>query len=102
MREYKVVLRTTVRKRLDAIARHIKADSTEEHAMRYVEELRHDMAELSYLADSLPKSKYDMPKRFHRDAKTWVSGNRKWTFIFHIDGEYVIVDKILPSCMITY
>lgn len=29
-------------------------------------------------------------------------GNRKLTVIFHIEEEYVIVDKILPSCMITY
>lgn len=29
-------------------------------------------------------------------------GKRKLTVIFHVDGDFVIVDKILPSALITY
>ena len=50
----------------------------------------------------LPLSKYELPKRYHPNAKTFVIGNKKLTVIFHIDGDYVIVDKILPSAMVTY
>lgn len=43
-----------------------------------------------------------MPLRYHKDAKTMTIGKRKLTVIFHVDGDFVIVDKILPSALITY
>ena len=50
----------------------------------------------------LPESKYELPKRIHLEAKTYVIGNKKLTVIFHIEGDYVVVDKILPSALITH
>ena len=53
-------------------------------------------------ADSLPKCKYRLPRLYHPDAKTIAVCRHNLMVILHIDGEYVIVDKIMPSCMITY
>ena len=71
-------------------------------AIRYAKRIRMEIEELSYHADVMPKSKYQLPKLYHPDAKTLVIGNKKLTVVFHIDGDYVIVDKILPSVLVTY
>ena len=74
----------------------------EEAAIRYIKRIREDIEVLSYLAPMLTKSNYELSKQYHPEAKTHVVGKKKLTAIFHIEGEYVIVDKILPSSMIKY
>ena len=102
MKEYKVIYRATVKPYLDELGQYISEQTTPEFADRYLEKLRREVESLSIMAGMLPPSKYLMPLRYHKDAKTMTIGKRKLTVIFHIEGEYVIVDKILPSCMITY
>lgn len=75
---------------------------TRDFAINYVARLRAEIESLSFLAGVLPESKYRLPKLYHPQAKTLAIGKRKLTVIFHIEGDYVMVDKILPSCMITY
>lgn len=75
---------------------------TFDFAVRYVTRLRSEIESLSYLAEILPENKYQLPKQYHPKAKTLAIGGHKLTVIFHIEGEYVMVDKILPSSMITY
>ena len=38
-----------------------------------------------------------MAKSIHPKAETLTIINRKWTVVFHIDGDFVIVDRIFPS-----
>jgi hypothetical protein len=76
--------------------------NTPDFARRYVAKLRNEVESLSYLADMLPKSKYRLPLLYHPEAKTIPIGNNRLTVIFHIDGETVFVDKILPSAMMTH
>lgn len=102
MKQYKVLYRDDVGAYLKELAFFVSQQTSRDFAKRYIQRLRSEVEELSFLATTLPKSKYLMPLRFHKDAKTMTIGHHKLTVIFHIDGEYVIVDKILPSCMITY
>lgn len=102
MKQYKVLYRDDVGAYLKELALIVSQQTSRDFAERYIQRLRSEVEELSYLAPMLPESKYLMPLRFHKDAKTMTIGKRKLTVIFHIDGDYVIVDKILPSCMITY
>lgn len=44
----------------------------------------------------------ELPKRNHPQAKTLPICRRKLTAIFFIEGDFVIVDKILPSSLILY
>ena len=71
-------------------------------AIKFLERLRREIESLSYLADTLPRSPYGIPLLYHPNAKTMTVGNRKLTVIFHTDGDYVIVDKILPSALMKY
>ena len=102
MREYLVDYDVEAEADLSKLRDWLVVNRRLESAMEYLQMLRSEVTELSYLAGSLPKCKYRMPLLFHPTAKTLSVCHGKLTVIFHIDGEYVIVDKILPSCMITY
>ena len=49
----------------------------------------------------LPESHSTYIKKHHPDAKRYNIKHGTWCVIFHVEGEYVIVDKILPSSLIT-
>ena len=47
-------------------------------------------------------SPYAMAKLIHPHAKTMNIINHRWTVVFHIDGEYVVVDRIIRSSRIAF
>lgn len=98
----KVILSETVRLDIGAISDFIISVSRPEHAERYTQNLLDELADLSYLATMRPECSWKLPKHYHSQAKTLPICRRKLTAIFHIEGDYVIVDKILPSSLITY
>ena len=102
MTQKKVILSETVRLDIGAISDFIISVSRPEHAERYTQNLLDELADLSYLATMRPECPWKLPKRYHSHAKTMPICRRKLTAIFHIEGDYVVVDKILPSSLITY
>ena len=102
MKKYKVIYRVGVETYFDELGRYVGEQTSSCFASQYLQKLREEVEALSYLAPMLPKSKYELPRLYHPEAKTLVVGNKKLTVIFHIDGDYVIVDKLLPSALITY
>ena len=101
MRERRVIIPLSVRLYMDEIADHIIELSRPEHAVRYVHEMVAEINELSYMADMLPETHSTYIKKHHPDAKRYNIKHGTWCVIFHVEGEYVIVDKILPSSLIT-
>ena len=101
MRERRVIIPLSVRLYMDEIADHIIELSRPEHAVRYVHEMVAEINELSYMADMLPESHSTYIKKHHPDAKRYNIKHGTWCVIFHVEGEYVIVDKIQPSSLIT-
>ena len=102
MRKYTVIVTDDVEDYFIELMRFVASKYTMDSAIGYAKRIRMEIEELSYLAPMLPRCKYKLPKLYHPEAKTLVVGNKKLTVIFHIDGDYVIVDKILPSALITY
>lgn len=100
MREYTVKILDTVFADIDDIADFIVKVSTIEHAARYAQELGAEILTLRYLADIIPESRYRTIKRYHPHAKQLRTRNKKMNIVFHIDGDTVIVDKILVAKMI--
>lgn len=101
MRERRVIIPLSVRLYMDEIADHIIELSRPEHVVRYVHEMVAEINELSYMADMLPESHSTYIKKHHPDAKRYNIKHGTWCVIFHVEGEYVLVDKILPSSLIT-
>lgn len=102
MKEYTLKYSEAAANDLGRLASFATQMHTLDFAKRYVAQLRNEIEQLSYLADALPQSRYELPLAYHHDAKTLIVGNRKLTVIFHTDNENVLIDKIIPSAMITH
>ncbi|MBR2958337.1 MAG: hypothetical protein IKC19_01740 [Bacteroidales bacterium] len=100
MKEYKVRILDTVFADIDDIADFIVSISTLEHAAKYARELGAEIMTLRYLADFIPESRYRSVRHYHPHAKQLRTHNKQLNIIFHIEDDYVIVDKILASKMI--
>ena len=102
MKEYKLKYSDEIVADFGKLSNFATKQHTPDFAKRYTAKLRKEIEDLSILAGIIHESSFRTAKLYHPHAKTMTIGHRKLTVIFHIDGEYVIVDKILPSCMITY
>lgn len=100
MKRYTVSVSDDVFDELDSIADFIISISTPEHAIRYKNQLINEIGELSYLAGPMAYSQWKTAKEIHPKAKRLITKNKAWNVIFHIDGDFVIVDKLIPSKMI--
>lgn len=70
-------------------------------ANRYIDMITNEILSLSILADIYPPSHHADIRRYHSRARRMVSHNKRWVYIFHIEDDTVIVDRILPSKLIT-
>ena len=50
-------------------------------------------------ADIYQRSCFSVAKKIHPNAKTVSIMNHRWTIVFHIEGQYVMIDRIIPSKM---
>ena len=51
-------------------------------------------------ADCFAESRSETIRLIHPHARRMLSHNKKWNYVFHIENEWVILDRILPSKMI--
>lgn len=102
MTERQVIVTERVRQDIELIVDVIMQVTSANFAEQYGRRLESEIATLSYMAEVLPPSRMLIPKRYHKDAKTMSIGKRKLTAIFHIENEYIVVDKIIPTALLTY
>lgn len=96
-----VILPLSVRDYLGEIADYIVGLNSPEHAVSYVHEFVAEINRLSYLADSLPVSTSPFILQYHEHAKRFNVKQGVWCVVFHIEGNFVIIDRILPSKLVT-
>ena len=82
------------------ISRYIRAKNTQEAANKYIDNLEAEINSLTLLADFIPKSKFEVHRRYHPEAKRMLTRNRKWNVVFHVEDKKVVIDKILPSKLV--
>ena len=97
MKVYEVVVHRRVYEQIASIQDYIASINTYASAVKYSNALFDEISTLSYLADVLPETDWASAKEYHPEAKRMVTHNRKWNIIFHIDGDFVIIDIILAS-----
>lgn len=68
-----------------------------EGAHSYVANMRNEVLSLSLYADLYRPSVLVDIRQYHPQARRMVSHNRRWVYIFHIEDDVVIVDRIRPS-----
>ena len=97
MQNYRVIISDKASSDLDAMANYISTLYRVESGHNYVNRILGQLASLSYTADIYQYSKFVTAKKINPLAKTLSIMNRKWTVVFHIEGNYVMVDGFIPS-----
>lgn len=100
MKHYTVSVKDEVFADIDEIVDYIISINTSEHAVRYKNALIEEIRTLEYAADTFQVTKWKMALRYHPQARRMITKNKKWDIIFHVDGDYVIIDKLIPSKLI--
>lgn len=69
----------------------------EETGFKFVKRMFLEIIPLSISANAFPLSRFRTARKIHPEAKTISIMKHRWTVVFHIDGDYVVVDRILPA-----
>ena len=68
---------------------------------RYLDAMISEVYTLSVFADLYQVSRYADIRRYHPKARRMVSHNKKWVYVFHVEQDVVVVDRIVKSKLIT-
>lgn len=71
-----------------------------EGASRYIDSMLAEVMSLSVFADFYRPSTMADIRRYHPKACRMVSHNKRWVYIFHIENDTVVVDRIRPAKLI--
>ena len=86
---------------IDELADFLFEKLSKEGAYRYLDFMRQEVQSLSVYADCFAEAHSKTLLSIHPKARRMVSHNHKWAFVFHIEGDTVFVDRIIPSSMIS-
>ncbi|MBQ8703220.1 MAG: type II toxin-antitoxin system RelE/ParE family toxin [Bacteroidales bacterium] len=100
MTVYKVEMRASALRDLAELRDWLRTVMSREGAHRYVTNMRNEVMSLSVYADLYRPSLMADIRQYHPKARRMVSHNRRWVFIFHVEEDTVIVDRIRPSMVI--
>ena len=99
MRTYEVRISHAAYADMAELLKFLKAMMTEEGAVRYANNMRIEVKTLAVYAECYGRTTSATLRLIHPAARRMVSHNRKWVYVYHIDGPFVIVDRILPAQM---
>lgn len=97
MQNYRVIVSSDAADDLNEMTRYIASLYRVESGHNYANRILGKLASLSYTADMYRYSQFATARRIHPKAKTLSIMNHKWTVVFHIDGDFVIIDRFIPS-----
>jgi hypothetical protein len=100
MKTYQVLIRNQVYQDLYEIALFIIFKNSFYLARNYLQMLYDEISDLQYFADIVPPVKWSFISTTYPNCKSLITKNKKWNIIFSIEGNYVIVEKIIASKLI--
>lgn len=100
MKNYKVEVASTAKMDIDRLSDFLVTIMFIEGAWRYMETMRQEILSLSIFAGLYQPSRSIILRRIHPYARRMLSHNRRWNYVFHIEDNTVVLDRILPSKMI--
>ena len=99
MQLYEVRISLEARADMVELRKFLDEMMTEEGAIRYANNMREEIKMLALYADLYGKSTSMTLRQIHPEARRMVSHNRRWIYVYHIEENYVVVDRILPAKM---
>lgn len=97
MLKREVIFTPEAKSDLDNVESFVSGIHQKEAGKAFVNRIVMEVLSLSYSAGIFQSSCFQTARAIHPEAKTLPIMKRHWTVVFHIDGNYVIVDRILPS-----
>ena len=101
MTTYKIRIDDSAESDLRSLFGFLISVMSRDGANRYIDMITNEILSLSILADIYSPSRYADIRRYHPKARRMVSHNKRWVYIIHIENDSVVVDRILPSKLIT-
>ncbi len=97
MKIYKVRVLRSAEADIDALADFLFEKLSKEGAYRYLEFMKQEVLSLSIYANCFAETHSKTIHAIHPKARRMVSHNHRWAYVFHIEGDTVLVDRIIPS-----
>ena len=97
MTVYKVKMHNSAVRDIDELENFLLSVMSREGANKYIDMMFAEVESLSVFADLYRPSPMTSIRIYHPRARRMVSHNRRWVYIFHIEGDIVIVDRIRPA-----
>lgn len=97
MRDYEVIFSNAALIDYTAISKYLPSVLSETGATKYAQAMREEILTIGIFADCFQRSSSKLVLTIHPQARRMVSHNKRWIYVFHIDGKFAIVDRILPS-----
>lgn len=101
MKTYNLKLKETAEADIHGLFGFLIVVMSQDGANRYIDTMMNEVRSLSILADLYSTSRYADILKYHPEARHMVSHNKRWVYVFHIDDDTVVVDRIIPSKLIT-
>lgn len=100
MTVYRVEIDRSVYEDLEDLKQFFRSVMSRDGAHRYIEAIQGEMMSLSVFADCFAESRMQIIRKVHPHARRMVSRNRKLVYVFHIEGDVVVIDRIMKTSMI--
>ena len=100
MKVYRVRLSRSALRDMDELEMFLKCVMSQAGANRYIDTMIAEVQSLSVFADLYGPSTLADIRRCHPKARRMASHNRRWSYVYHIEDDTVIVDRILKSRMV--
>ena len=97
MQVYEVRISHAAHADMAGLRAFLNAMLSEDSAIRYANNMRAEIKMLSVFADCFSRTTSKTLLNIHPDARRMVSHNHRWLYVFHIEENFVIVDRILPA-----
>lgn len=94
---YKVRMHHSALRDLDELELFLLSVMSRSGANKYIDMMMAEVESLSIFACLYRPSQMLDIRSCHPQARRMVSHNRRWVYIFHIEGDTVIVDRIRPA-----
>ena len=100
MKTYRLEIDASAKADLGELSDFLAENMSEENAWRYKEAMRQEILSLSIFADLYRVSRFADIRRIHPQARHMISHNKRWVYIFHIEDDTVVVDRIKAAKLI--
>ena len=97
MKVYKVKISHKTWRDIEELSDFLLTVMSTEGARKYLDNMIAEVQSLSLLAGLYRVSPMVDIRQYHPRARRMVSHNKRWVYIFHMEDDMVIVDRIRPS-----